>query len=59
IYTEEKILSMRIRGGIKEYQMKWKGYDVKEETWKAESDCYCRDLINEYEKSQGSKNKKK
>ncbi|EGC40495.1 hypothetical protein DICPUDRAFT_146650 [Dictyostelium purpureum] len=59
IYTVEKILSMRIRGGIKEYLIKWEGYDVDEATWEAKSDCYCTEMINEYEKRQGSKNKKK
>ncbi|EGC35722.1 hypothetical protein DICPUDRAFT_24132, partial [Dictyostelium purpureum] len=52
IYYVEKILSMRIRRGIKEYLIKWEGYDVKEATWEAESDCFCTDLIEEYEVSQ-------
>ncbi|EGC35704.1 hypothetical protein DICPUDRAFT_32968, partial [Dictyostelium purpureum] len=58
-YYVEKILSKRIRGGIKEYLIKWEGYDVKEATWEAESDCFCTDLIEEFEESQESKNKNK
>ncbi|EGC38799.1 hypothetical protein DICPUDRAFT_28057, partial [Dictyostelium purpureum] len=52
IYYVEKILSKRIRGGIKEYLIKWEGYDIKEATWEAESDCFCTDLIEEFEESQ-------
>lgn len=55
-YEVEKIIDKRLRryGRSKrrrvEYLVKWKGYDVREGTWKAEDDLkFAKDAIQEYE----------
>lgn len=36
-YVVEKIIDCRIKNGVKEYLLKWIGYDDKDNTWEPES----------------------
>ncbi|XP_072394665.1 chromobox protein homolog 1-like [Diabrotica undecimpunctata] len=62
-YTVEKIIDSRINErGVKEYLLKWIGYDHKDNTWEPEGHLDCPSLIKEYEmnkEKEKSKNKKK
>ncbi|CAJ0599059.1 unnamed protein product [Cylicocyclus nassatus] len=52
-YIVEKILGKRIRKGVVEYLIKWKGYDDSDDdTWEPAAQCDCAGLIEEFEKSQ-------
>lgn len=47
IYTVEAILGWRysIGLGVKEYYVKWSGYDINESTWEPEENLNCEDLL--------------
>ncbi|KAK5966118.1 hypothetical protein GCK32_002498, partial [Trichostrongylus colubriformis] len=49
-YSVEKILATRIKGGRREYLIKWEGYSYEEATWEAEADCDCPDAIAEFKR---------
>lgn len=36
-YVVEKIIDSRVKNGVKEYLLKWIGYDDKDNTWEPES----------------------
>lgn len=49
LYTVEKILQKRVRGGKLEYFVKWKGYSSKENSWEPLKNFKCRALILAFE----------
>lgn len=57
-YVVEKIIDSRINEhGVKEYYLKWIGYDDKDNTWEPEENLDCPGLIAAYEAKKAKKPK--
>ncbi|KAF7273788.1 chromobox protein homolog 5-like [Rhynchophorus ferrugineus] len=54
-YVVEKIIDCRIKSGVKEYLLKWIGYDDKDNTWEPESNLDCPSLIKAFEADRAAK----
>ncbi|XP_013384181.1 chromobox protein homolog 1-like isoform X1 [Lingula anatina] len=48
-YEVERVVDVRVRGGQREYLIKWKNYPDSENTWEPENNLDCPDLIADYE----------
>ncbi|KAJ8968066.1 hypothetical protein NQ314_002505 [Rhamnusium bicolor] len=54
VYAAEKIMKKRVRKGIVEYYVKWKGWSQRYNTWEPEENILDVRLIDLYEQSQKS-----
>ena len=51
-YAEvESILNKRVKGGITQYKVKWKGWNNRYNCWRDQSDLECQELIDKYEEA--------
>ena len=49
VYEVEAIMDDRVKGGRKEYLIKWLGYPQSSNTWEYEENVYCDELKKAYE----------
>ncbi|XP_036336007.1 polycomb group protein Pc [Rhagoletis pomonella] len=56
VYAAERIIQKRIRKGVLEYRVKWKGWNQRYNTWEPEVNILDRRLIEIYEQSNRSSN---
>ncbi|XP_019864585.1 polycomb group protein Pc isoform X2 [Aethina tumida] len=54
VYAAERIMKKRVRKGVVEYFVKWKGWSQKHNTWEPEENILDVRLIDLFEKSQKS-----
>lgn len=57
-YEVEKILNHRDVIG-RQYYIRWKGYDLGEDSWENEANLNCAKLLNQYNRSKGLNKKSK
>ena len=48
-YYVEKIVDVKVKNGVKNYLVKWKGYDEKDNSWEPENGLQCDELIAQFE----------
>lgn len=51
VYAAERIIQKRVRKGVVEYRVKWKGWNQRYNTWEPEVNILDRRLIDIYEQS--------
>jgi Chromo (CHRromatin Organisation MOdifier) domain len=51
-YEVEKILDKRIKKGVTEYLIRWKGYESEEDTWEPTNNLNCHEIVTEFERNQ-------
>ncbi|XP_058982328.1 polycomb group protein Pc-like [Musca domestica] len=56
VYAAERIIQKRIRKGVVEYRVKWKGWNQRYNTWEPEVNILDRRLIEIYEQGNKSSN---
>eukprot|EP00966_Prymnesium_polylepis_P124046 2868687-Prymnesium_polylepis.1 len=58
LYEPEKVIGERIaKGGITQYQVKWKGWESKHSTWEPlENLAGCEDLIADFKERKKQRN---
>jgi len=54
-YVVEKIVDMRVKGGKKEYLLKWQNYPDSENTWEPPENLDCEDMIKAFEEKLAKK----
>ncbi|KAF9566611.1 hypothetical protein EC968_003702 [Mortierella alpina] len=47
-YEVERVVGHRRERGVLSYFLKWKGYDVQDNTWEKEDQVFCEDLVEAY-----------
>nr|1PDQ_A Chain A, Polycomb protein [Drosophila melanogaster] len=51
VYAAEKIIQKRVKKGVVEYRVKWKGWNQRYNTWEPEVNILDRRLIDIYEQT--------
>ncbi|CAL4059816.1 unnamed protein product [Meganyctiphanes norvegica] len=49
-FEVERVIDHRVRGRFTEYKVQWKGWGPEHDSWLAETDLYCDNLIKKYHK---------
>ncbi|RWS30902.1 uncharacterized protein B4U80_11597 [Leptotrombidium deliense] len=57
LYEVENVVSKRVKKGVTEYLLKWKGYSEKDNTWEPLDNIYDKQIIEDYETEQLEKQK--
>ena len=47
----ESVLDKRVKGGVVQYKVKWKGWNNRYNCWRDQSDLECTELIDKYEEA--------
>ena len=54
-FEVEEILDQRIRKGITEYRIRWKGYDPEDDSWEPTSHLNCPEKVKEFKEQHRTK----
>ncbi|GLH07058.1 Heterochromatin protein 1 [Gryllus bimaculatus] len=47
-YEVEKVVDCRIQSGVKQYKIRWKGFEEDQDTWETEENLSCPDSIDAF-----------